>query len=400
MMSDQRENEGIINKNDATAGFGENSSERMKDHEAMLEALMGGSSAAMAPADEKKTKKRKKKKKKKEKKEQPPPPPPPQIVAEEESCKKRRLNSRPRSTATTATAVEAAPPQPPPSSSSHPFHAEYGDHFETPLVAYEHLLPALDLLAQRLKLKNRSALRVYDPFYCEGAVVSRLRSLGFSKVIHENVDFWAERASSGKRDSLPEFDVLVTNPPFSGDHKERIVRFCVELGKPWALLLPNYVANKSYYSASLSGGSGSSGSNSSSVSSSSSSPSSAAAAAPFYIAPPPGEKYQFTHPEGTGHDDSPFDSFWFVDLSGHDPAAGPTQRRQQQKAAARTLREQFASSSSGGSGSGSGSGSSGVGGSGGIIQLADSLEELRRKGLVPTAKRPNPRQRKALRQKR
>ena len=58
------------------------------------------------------------------------------------------------------------------------------------------------------------------------------------------------------------------------------MRFCVELGKPWALLLPNYVANKSYYSASLSVGSSSSGSNSSSVSSSSSS-SSAAAAAPF-----------------------------------------------------------------------------------------------------------------------
>lgn len=37
---------------------------------------------------------------------------------------------------------------------------------------------------------------------------------------------------------LPEFDVLVTNPPFSGDHIERTLAFALACRKPWFLLLP------------------------------------------------------------------------------------------------------------------------------------------------------------------
>src|SRR4051812_17275892 len=47
--------------------------------------------------------------------------------------------------------------------------------------------------------------------------------------------------------SLPEFDVLVTNPPFSGDHMSRLLEFCAQRGKPWLLLLPDFVASKKYY---------------------------------------------------------------------------------------------------------------------------------------------------------
>ena len=87
--------------------------------------------------------------------------------------------------------------------------------------------------------------------------------------------------------------MLVTNPPYSGDHKERVIEFCLDSGKPWALLLPNYVATKQYYTAAVAkhsvhhgriGGGGGGGKQQ-----------------PFYIVPQPGLQYQYTHPEGTGH---------------------------------------------------------------------------------------------------
>lgn len=46
----------------------------------------------------------------------------------------------------------------------HPFATDYGDHFETPRSAYEHLAPCLALLANRLGT-DATKLRIYDPFY-------------------------------------------------------------------------------------------------------------------------------------------------------------------------------------------------------------------------------------------
>jgi len=84
----------------------------------------------------------------------------------------------------------------------HPFETEYGDHFETPLVAYRHLKPVLEAVARELG-KTLGDLRIYDPFYCEGAMVQRMASLGFENVRNENVDFW-QRVEEG---DVPEFDV-------------------------------------------------------------------------------------------------------------------------------------------------------------------------------------------------
>ena len=42
-------------------------------------------------------------------------------------------------------------------------------------------------------------------------------------------------------------DVLITNPPYSADHKERVLAYCARTSKPWLLLMPNYVANKQYF---------------------------------------------------------------------------------------------------------------------------------------------------------
>ena len=70
---------------------------------------------------------------------------------------------------------------------------------------------------------------------------------GFTGLVHENRDFYAD-VKSGQ---VPEYDILITNPPYSADHKERILAYVRGTGKPWALLLPNYVATKQYYTEML-----------------------------------------------------------------------------------------------------------------------------------------------------
>jgi hypothetical protein len=58
-------------------------------------------------------------------------------------------------------------------------------------------------------------------------------------VYNKNEDFYAVRRAK----ACPEYDVLVTNPPFSADHIDRIFKFAVASGKPWFLLIPAYVSN-------------------------------------------------------------------------------------------------------------------------------------------------------------
>ena len=36
----------------------------------------------------------------------------------------------------------------------------------------------------------------------------------------------------------------MTNPPYSADHMQRCLRFCAANGRPWLLLLPNFVYRK------------------------------------------------------------------------------------------------------------------------------------------------------------
>lgn len=83
-----------------------------------------------------------------------------------------------------------------------------------------------------------------DPYFCAGSCVTHLSRLGFKDVYNRNEDFYAV-AAAGR---CPEFDVLVTNPPFSGDHMRRALEFAASCGKPWALLMPDFVAKKSYFS--------------------------------------------------------------------------------------------------------------------------------------------------------
>lgn len=72
------------------------------------------------------------------------------------------------------------------------FEVDYNDHFETPLIAYEHLLPAIDILLESTPNKSRAAATIYDPYFCQGRMVEYVQSLGVGTVINNNRDFYRD----------------------------------------------------------------------------------------------------------------------------------------------------------------------------------------------------------------
>lgn len=131
----------------------------------------------------------------------------------------------------------------------YPYEVDGDDHCESPLEAYQDIAPILERLATEY-YKSKATLRIYDPYYCEGSMVERLHGLGFMNVYNRKEDFYARLAAN----DLPEYDVLVTNPPYSEDHIERLINFAFRSNKPWFLLLPNFVYCKPYYEARLNSG--------------------------------------------------------------------------------------------------------------------------------------------------
>ena len=184
------------------------------------------------------------------------------------------------------------------------FAVDYNDHFETPLQAFSDLLPYLQKVGEQLSPpKAVSELVLYDPYWCQGRMCDLLHSLGVRHILNENRDFYADIAAAeagvctsenkgSRAPGLPQYDVLVTNPPYSGDHKARLLAFLsspLAQGKPFALLLPAYTAGKAYWRSYLSAN-----------------PSSGEA----YLLP--AGSYEYTHPAGTGHAAPPFFSAWFL----------------------------------------------------------------------------------------
>ena len=111
------------------------------------------------------------------------------------------------------------------------------DHAETPAAAYEDLRPFLEAVGD--------APTIYDPYYADGGVARRLGALGFANVINRNRDFYEDLRTG----NLPSHDALVTNPPYSADHIERLVAHVSETRKPFALLVPTYVLGRAYWRA-------------------------------------------------------------------------------------------------------------------------------------------------------
>ena len=180
---------------------------------------------------------------------------------------------------------------------TYPYEVNDDDHCETPAEAYAHLKPMLIVLA-RVLCKTRATLRIYDPYFCEGSVVERLQTLGFTDVYNKKEDFYLKIAEG----TIPEYDCLVTNPPYSADHVERLMKFCMESTKPFFLLLPNYVYCKPYFMQLFNA-----------------LQHSTPGEKLFYIAPK-AHRYLYSTPKGrrqrkSGKYTAPFPTFWYCRLS-------------------------------------------------------------------------------------
>ena len=128
------------------------------------------------------------------------------------------------------------------------FAAEEDDHCETAPEAYSHIAELLHLTARSLGVQPES-LRIYDPYFCNGAVVRHLGALGFLSVHNHNHDCYAVWAAG----TTPEHDVVITNPPYSSSHPRRMLEFLVANGKPWLACMPNWISAKDYYEPLLNG---------------------------------------------------------------------------------------------------------------------------------------------------
>lgn len=142
-----------------------------------------------------------------------------------------------------------------------PFPVDPDDHCESPLEAYRDILPLLQFLARRLHGGTQQQLSIYDPYYCNGTVIRHLAELGFPSVYNRREDcykVWAEYqlqqssqtySDNDNNNIVSSYDILLTNPPYSGDHIERLVQFVTTTNtdRPWFLLLPQWVHKKDYY---------------------------------------------------------------------------------------------------------------------------------------------------------
>jgi hypothetical protein len=207
--------------------------------------------------------------------------------------------------------------------SDYPYPVVPDDHCESPLEAYQDISCFLSAIAESLG-KGRGELRIFDPYFCEGSMKKRLAALGFTNVYNEKKDFY----ESIRTNSLPEYDVLVTNPPYSGEHMERLLRFCTAQdasaprdAKPWFLLLPNYVYTKDYYALvfGTNGAGAKHGIGFSGKSHVSDKQSASTALAPFYVTPAGTRRYLYTTPKGRRQEKSskytsPFPTFWYCQV--------------------------------------------------------------------------------------
>ena len=78
---------------------------------------------------------------------------------------------------------------------------------------------------------------IWEAFYGNGNSGCHLTDMGFN-VIHEEIDFF-------NKDTMPEYDIIVSNPPFS--KSKEIMKRLKEINKPFILILPSSKINTSYF---------------------------------------------------------------------------------------------------------------------------------------------------------
>jgi len=78
---------------------------------------------------------------------------------------------------------------------------------------------------------------IWEAFYGDGKSGDYLKELGFN-VIHEPIDFFND-------DTLPEYDLICSNPPFS--LSKEVMNRLYELDKPFILIFPSSKINTQYF---------------------------------------------------------------------------------------------------------------------------------------------------------
>ena len=244
------------------------------------------------------------------------------------------------------------------SSGSYPYPTDYNDHFETPQRAYADIYPLLQYCLQKNKKSNNNeSAIIYDPYFCTGTAAILMEQTFKSnkhksplptpvRIHHKKADFYVDI----RQNKVPQYDILVTNPPYSSNHKERCLEFAVNQlkknGRPFFLLMPNYVSTKEYFRKITK------------------------TIQVVFIAPSTSHPYEYNHPDGTGHEKSPFESVWFCGFSGNEDM--------------KAMKDKFIKFHSKHT-------------STPIPRWAESLQGLIKVGGVSGEKRKNPRQRKKMR---
>ena len=199
---------------------------------------------------------------------------------------------------------------------SFPYRTNSDDHCETPLQSYQDILPILDELS-KLRSGKKAKLRIYDPYFCDGLMIKHLESLGYTNVYNRKEDCYEIWASNKE----PPFDVFITNPPYSDDHIEKLMKYLTSSNfgsKPYLLLMPQWVHKKDYYINATSGGGKERGKKRKRDNTN------AQVTSPFYIVPK--KRYVYLPPpdfrEKKASDvhkkSSPFTSMWFIWGGTHD----------------------------------------------------------------------------------
>ena len=124
------------------------------------------------------------------------------------------------------------------------FEVDDDDHCETPENAYEDVKKCVTVFSKRIN-KSLETISIYDPFYCQGSMITRLSKIGIpsENIYNRKEDFYFMQRTN----AIPAYDILLTNPPYSAQHMGKLIRFVCNSNKPYMLLLPNYVYMKDYY---------------------------------------------------------------------------------------------------------------------------------------------------------
>ena len=143
-----------------------------------------------------------------------------------------------------------------------PFDVDPDDHCESPFQAYRDICPLLEELLRIEGTKTKDDFAIYDPYYCNGSVIQHLNELGFPNVYNkkedcyqtwskDDLDTLSSSAATSTKRPYPEYNAFITNPPYSGDHIEKLISHLTTdertKGKPWFLLMPTFVHKKDYY---------------------------------------------------------------------------------------------------------------------------------------------------------